>query len=594
MWRSRGTSAAKNKLWLRLIRNDQLVLSVLALTFGIGGAYSAIAFRLAIDAIQIVSYGAPSEEVYSTAIKLSWWHLLLAPTLGGLAVGIFIHFCMAERRPLGVADVMESTALRGGYIRLRDGISAAVVSATSIGVGASVGREGPVVHLAATISSYLSTRLKLDRSMNLTLLGCGVASAVAASFNAPIAGAFFALEVVVGHYGLGAFAPVVISSVTGTIIARVHLGDFPAFTVPGLELTSYSELPLFILLGVVCAAIAIFYMSTIIGIGRALAKSPIPRILLPACGGLSVGMMALIFPQVIGVGYETTNLALSGGFGASIFLLVALVLAKTIASSVSLGCGFGGGVFSPSLCIGALSGAAFGLVIAILLPGLNVDPNAYSVVGMGAVAGAVLGAPISTFLIIFELTGDFGLTVAVLLSTAVSTLVVKQSVGHSMFTWQLKTRGVDISNAGEHAICQSIPVRQLVTKDFKKFAEETTKSALAEEILSDSKREYYLVDENGILTGFLTFSDAISKVLDPNPNVFLTAKDLSKEPISVLDLNDTLDKALKFFEFGDFSSLPVVETHSTMKLVGVVRHRDAILAYNQELIRLRRHEHGET
>ena len=271
-------------------------------------------------------------------------------------------------------------------MRLRDGLGAATVSAASIGVSASVGRDGPAVHLAATIASWLSKRFTLSRSMTLTFLGCGVESGVTASFNAPIAGEFFALEVVAGHYGLGAFAPVVVSSVIGTIIARVHLGDFPAFVVPGAELASYAELPIFILLGVVCAGTSILCMTGCMGLAKLVSRGPIPKMLLPACGGVAVGAIVVFYPQVVGVGYETTDLALNGGFGPDIILLTTLVLAKILASALSLGSGFRGGVFSPSLCIGALSGAAFGLAVATILPRIDVNPNVYSVASMGAVA----------------------------------------------------------------------------------------------------------------------------------------------------------------------------------------------------------------
>jgi len=244
----------------RLRHNPHLILSVLACVAGAVAAYGAIAFRHAIDAIQFLFYGSGSEQVLSIAMHLEWWHRLLVPALGGLAVGIIIYALLPDRRPHGDADVMEACAARGARMRLRDGLVAAAASATSIGAGASVGREGPVVHLAATIASWLGQRLGLDRPQLITLLGCGVASGVAASFNAPIAGVFFALEVVVGHYGLGTFTPVVISSVIGTIITRAHFGDFPAFVVPGLEISTYYELPAFFLLGLICAGVAILFV----------------------------------------------------------------------------------------------------------------------------------------------------------------------------------------------------------------------------------------------------------------------------------------------------------------------------------------------
>ena len=389
----------------RLRRNNQLILSVLAAAIGVGAAYGAIGFRHLIDLIQLGALGFSSGRVSTLAAALPWWHLVLAPTLGGLAVGIFVRFALTGGRPQGVADVIEATVLRGNRMSLRDGIGAALASAASIGVGASVGREGPVVHLGATIASWVGTRLHLGRSMSLTLLGCGIASGIAASFNGPIAGVFFALEVVIGHYALSAFAPIVVASVIGTIISRIHFGDFLAFVIPPHVIQSFWEFPAFALLGVISALVAMAFMRAIMLVEDPGERSGVPRWLRPAIGGLLVGLIALAFPQVLGVGYEATDAALKQQF--SIWLLAALVAAKLAATALSLGLGFGGGVFSPSLVVGAMLGGAFGLAATGLFPELSSGHGVYALVGMGAVAGAVLGAPISTILIVFELTADF-------------------------------------------------------------------------------------------------------------------------------------------------------------------------------------------
>ena len=316
---------------------------------------------------QSLGYGYGGERLITIVSDLPWWQILLVPALGGLAVGVFVHIYMPNRRPQGVADVIEANALRVGRMSATVGLKAAVVSAASIGVGASVGREGPMVHLGASIGAWVAKRLHMGRTPARTLLGCGVAAAVAASFNAPIAGAFFALEVVIGHYALTAFAPIVIASVTGTIISRMHYGDFPAFVMPAMRaLTSFWELPAFALLGAVSAIVAIVFIRAVFLTEDMVARLPAPRWVRPALGGFAVGLLALAFPQILGVGYEATDEALSGLF--PLWLLLALVVAKTGATAISLGCGFGGGVFSPSLFIGAMvgvmkSGGAFALAM---------------------------------------------------------------------------------------------------------------------------------------------------------------------------------------------------------------------------------------
>ncbi len=577
--------------WQQFVRHDQWALSVLALLIGAIAAYGAIGFRLAIDATQYFFYGSGSEMVIAMAQDLAWWHRLLAPAAGGLLIGIAVYRLLPEQRPQGVAEVIEACAIKNGRMRLRDGIAAAAVSATSIGAGASVGREGPVVHLAATMASSVAGRLGLGRAHTLTLVGCGVASGVAASFNAPIAGVFFALEVVVGHYALGTFAPVVIAGVIGTIVARIHLGNFPAFIVPGAEIVTFAELPAYFLLGVLCAAVAASMMAGIVLVGETVKRVRVPAYFYPAAGGLLVGAIAAFVPEVIGVGYETTDQALSGGYG--LWLLVGLVIAKTAATCISLGSGFGGGVFSPSLCIGALTGAAFGLVAAAIVPETGVSVNSYSIVGMGAVAGAVLGAPISTILIIFELTGDYTLTIAVMAAVTVSSLIVRQTLYHSFFTWQLARRGVDLARGQERAICRSIPIGTLVSDQFHALDESASLKQIRDLVRTAPQTDFYVIDSDNRLQGVLLFRSMRGALFDPAASADLTAKDLRATVDAVLDISDDLDRALAHFGGTEHQHLPVVDRQNDDRLVGVLYHRAVIEAYNKVLQQLRAEERGQ-
>jgi CIC family chloride channel protein len=371
----------------RMVRNDQIVLSVLSLVVGavVGGA--VIGFREAIALVQALGFGTGSERLYLHLAQMPAWQIVLVPTVGGLVVGLLVRSLLPGRRPHGVADVIEASVVRGGVMSSRVGLAAALTSAVSLGSGASVGREGPAVHLGASLAGWLARRVHLPRTLGRTLLGCGVASAVAASFNAPIAGALFASEVVVGHYALKAFAPIVIASVAGTAVSRAWFGDFPAFMLDGTILTSFWEMPGFLLLGLVCGLGAIVFM---LGIGvatRAAEKMPGPDFLRPAVAGFAVGLIALAFPQVLGVGYGTTEAALAVAF--PFWMFVAIGLAKGVATSVCLGFGFAGGVFSPALVLGAMVGAAYGILATAALPELSSGAGAYTLVGMGAFAAAV-------------------------------------------------------------------------------------------------------------------------------------------------------------------------------------------------------------
>jgi CIC family chloride channel protein len=435
-------------------------LWLLAVAIGIVVAGAAVVFRLGISAVQYLWLGTVTAPMSEVAASLPWWAVLAGPTLGGLAVGLILRYALANRRAGAVADVMEAKALRGGRMELRVGLVSAAVSAITLGCGASAGREGPVVHLGATLGSYFAARLALPGRAVRTLLGCGVAAAIAASFNAPIAGVLFALEVILGHYALSAFVPIVIASVAATVVTRVYLGDFPAFVLPAYEIVSDFEFPAFALLGVVCAGVAVALQSSLIVSDRLAGRLPLPLWLRPVLGGAVVGAIGIAVPQVLGVGYEATDTALKGGFALSTLLL--LLVVKTAATAITYASRFGGGIVSPALFLGAMTGGAFGIIAAEVFPELASSHGLYAMVGMGAVAAAVLGAPISTTLIVFELTGGLGISVALLLAVSVATGLTQAVHGRSFFEWQLETRGLSLSGGAHRLVMLTLKVGDLM------------------------------------------------------------------------------------------------------------------------------------
>jgi len=443
------------------IGERQPLVWLLALAVGVGAAYLAIAFRILISIIQRPWLGTAKESVFEAASALPWWVVLTTPALGGLIVGLLLTYMMPGKRARGVPDVIEARALLGCRIPAQEGLGSALVSAVSLGMGASAGREGPVVHLGATLASMLKDLFSLPHAAQRTLLGCGVAAAVSASFNAPIAGVLFAHEVILGHYALRAFVPIVISSVAATVVARLHLGDFPAFIVPAYQITSYWEFPAFALLGLVCAAVAIAFQLAVSASDRAAKSIDIPLWLRPVIGGFLVGAIAILFPQVLGVGYDATDAALNHQFNIS--LLLALLVAKTAATAITLASRFGGGVFSPSLYLGAMAGGAYGLMAAEVFPVMISSEGLYALIGMGAVTAAVLGAPISTVLIVFELTGGYEMTIALLLAVSISSGLSQATMGQSFFHWQLAMRGLFLQEGPHKSIVQSLRVRDFMS-----------------------------------------------------------------------------------------------------------------------------------
>lgn len=558
-----------------LFTNEDLRLTLLAVAVGAAAAYAAIGFRWMIAAIQWTAYGEHTEKLWSAAAQLPWWQLLLVPTIGGLIVGVMVRWGMAARRPLAVADVIEAAQLHGGRMSLYEGLKASVISVTSIGCGASVGREGPVVLLGAAIASGIGKWLKMSPGLMLTMLGCGVGSAIAASFNAPIAGALFALEVVIGHYRLRAFAPVVIASVTGTVISRAVYGDFPAFIKPTYNIASFWELPAFALLGIACAIAAMILMALVIHGTRQAERIPGPTWLRPAYAGLLVGCIALVFPQVLGVGYEPTDMALKGGFG--LWLLVALVVAKTAATAISLAGGFGGGIFSPSLVLGAMVGGAFGIVATSLFPELSSGKEAYTLVGMGACAAAVLGAPISTILIVFELTGDYAITIAVMVAVVVSTLITQTFVGKSFFTWQLSDRGMDPDIDAETRLMRSIQMHSLKSDDYATVKIDASLEDVREK-LARAPHEKLFVVKDGRYVGVISLGDLYGFAYGAG-DAEMSVEALIDREAPRLTRETSLETAVKLFFEKHVTVVPIVESESDPRLVGVVEQTTVLRAY---------------
>lgn len=573
----------------RALRSRHLILALLAIGAGTVGGLTGIAFREAIGLVQFIGYGLDGEILVDAMQALPWWHIVLVTTTGGLLVGLMVRFLMPGERPAGVPDVIEATALRGGRVSLRQGIGAAAVSAITLGSGGSAGREGPVVHLAAACTSFLAARLRLGRSLTVTLLGCGVAAGVASSFNAPIAGVFFALEVVTGNYALAAFTPIVIASVVGTLVSRAYYGDFPAFIIPPHEIASFWEFPAFAILGVLSALAAVLFLHSVKLVRRVQDRIGAPRWLRPAMGGLLVGTIGIFFPHILGVGYEATDMALKDVLGLE--MLVILLVLKTAATAVTIGSGSGGGVFSPSLFIGAMLGGAFGIVATSFLPALSSGHSAYTMVGMGAVAGAVLGAPISTILIVFELTGGYELTIAVMIATVISSQLMRALTGHSFFTWQLAQRGIELTGGREERVLRARRIWELVKLDLIKIAPEASMEDVRHALQDSRYGEVFVVDPKDRLIGTITLKDLAERAFDTSQDDGQNAGSIARSNPPVAYCEDDLEAAMWLMEGCGEEHIAVVDDKETRHLVGVLHERDLMAAYHRAVLETRR-DHG--
>jgi len=522
----------------------------IALMIGIAAGFAALFFRKGIEALQTALYGTDDvQNLHSFISSLEWYWVIGIPTLGGLVVGLILHHFTHDARARSVGDVVLGAAMHEGRVETRAGLASALASMITLGTGGSSGREGPVVHLAAVISTWVCRRINADGITGRDLLGCAVAAAVSASFNAPIAGALFALEVVLRHFAVHAFAPIVIASVAGTVINRVEFGGVTEFALPSYgDLQFYVELPAFLMLGLTCGIVAVALMRSVFwaeDIGNFVQnRTGWPRYIRPMIAGMGLGIMALWFPHIIGVGYETTSMALTGQL--ALHEAVVFAVLKVAAVSITLGGRMGGGVFSPSLMIGALTGLGFGLIATSVFPDVSGSSSLYALAGMGAVAAAVLGAPISTTLIVFEMTGDWQTGLAVMVAVSMSTALASRLVDRSFFLTQIERRGIHLAAGPQAYLLSMFMVARIMRRpDHARAASE--------------ERCWELINEGTYIDG--------------------TA---------------TLEVAMPIFDATAAPYIPVVtlSTDAPPELLGALFHVDALKAYNRALADTAAEEHS--
>lgn len=529
----------------------QIQFGLIALVIGIAAGFAALFFRKGINWLQSTAYGTDNVRMLATAAeKLDWYWIVGIPIAGGLVVGLILHVFTPDGRVRSVSDVIEGAALNDGRVETKAGLASAAASMITLSTGGSTGREGPVVHLAGVISTWVSTLIRADGITGRDLLGCAVAAAVSASFNAPIAGALFALEVVLRHFAVHAFAPIAIAAVAGTVINRLEFGDVTEFTlVDATALEFYVELPAFLLLGLVCGLIAGLLMRAIFWtddmVTRAQSATGMPRYLRPACAGALLGIIALGYPHIIGVGYETTSAALTGNLLLREAIVFAMV--KTAAVAITMGGRMGGGVFSPSLMLGALTGLAFGMIATSVFPDVSGSETLYALAGMGALAAAVLGAPISTTLIVFELTGDWQTGLAVMVAVSTSTALASRLVDRSFFLTQIERRNIHLAAGPQAYLLSMFRVANVMRKP------DAPNAAKAEDVWDALAEGYYIAPDQ------------------------------------------TLEDAMPVFEKTNRSFLPVVRFNAKgdpPELLGALFQVDALKAYNRALAATAAEEHS--
>lgn len=513
---------------------------------------------------------------------------IAVPTVGGLLVGV-LHRFIPDGRPHGPADVIAAVQTRRGRLPARAGFLTGISSLVSLGAGASVGQYGPLVHIGATFGSLSARLLRAGRSADNIAIAAGVAAVIATAFSAPLAGIVFAHEVVLRHYALRAFAPVAAAGIVGHVLAHVVFDREALFHVAETGVPHVWEFGAFLVIGALGALVAGVYMHAILGVGRVAGRLPVPAVLRPAIAGAALGLTALWVPDILGMGEETLRLAtIDGAFGTWELALV-LVL-KLLATALCLGMGFSGGVFSPALVVGTLFGAFCGTVIGGLTDAQGATLAVYAVCGMVAVTAPVIGAPLTSLLIVFELTGNYVLAMAALASIALANPVGAQMFGRSLFDIQLRRAGLDLSSGRSRAMLAGMPVLPYLSRSCVELRPETPLAEAVTTMSHAGHGEAYLVDPEQRYRGTVTLARLAAAAEDgagarPASEFVDASRPVVRQDASVWD-------AMGELQHFAGEAIAVVEDDHSQRFLGVIYESALTRAYLSKTEELRREEHG--
>jgi CIC family chloride channel protein len=517
---------------------------------------------------------------------LGGWYVVLLPVLGGLIVGPLVHFLAPEARGHGVPEVMTAMETRGGRIRPVVVLVKTIGSAITIGSGGSAGREGPIVQIGAGVGSVVGQVLRISRPRLLALVGAGAAGGIAATFNAPIAGVMFTLEVLVGEFNVVTVSSMVFASVSASVVSRLLLGDYPAFHVPAYELVSNWELVMYLGLGVAAAFVALLYVRSLYFAEDIFERWTIPGWLKPPIAGVAIGLIGYFLPQVFGTGFAAMDSVLRGQLG--LWLVVGLIFARIAATSLTLGSGFSGGVFAPALFIGAMLGSSYGRIMHSLFPSITATSGAYATVGMAAVFAAAARAPVTAIVILFEMTLDYKIMLPLMFATVVATLIAARIEPESIYTLKLVRRGIDFLGHRVGSL-HPISVKEAMTplKRVGTVEESLSTEGLRVYFREREQRGAIVVDADGRLTGVVTMGDLERALVSERENA--TVADISSSEVVTAYSDDTLDEVVKQAGMLELGYIPVVTREEPKIPIGILMRSDIIRAYGTAISRRDRH-----
>lgn len=568
----------------RIRMTEHTFMIIIAILIGALAGLGAIGVRAMIHWISAFSFQGDG-TLLDNIVAAPWYVVLAAPVIGGVLVGPLISFLAPEAKGSGVPEVIQSVLIEGGRIRSRVAFIKSIASAITIGTGGSVGREGPIIQIGASLGSAVSQMFQISGIRIKSLVGCGAAAGIAATFNAPIAGTMFAVEIILMDFAVAQFTPIVISSVTATVISRFFIGDFVAFEVPLYHLFSPIEFGFYSAMGVLCGLVSYLFITTLFHTEDLLDRLlPMPDFMKPAFGGLLVGGTALLFPQIMGVGYDTINLALHGELIWEMAVL--LVLVKILATSFTLGTGGSGGVFAPSLFVGAVLGCAFGFLVNALFPGMAAPPGAYALVAMGGIVAGTTRAPITAIIIIFEITNTYDIILPLMITCIISAILSSKFSRESIYTMRLIDRNIQFKESSEINPMRSIFVRDVFSNRIESIPQHMHFDAILQELFARESPYLIVLNEHDDMLGTIFMNDIRKSYAEWDDIRELTiARDLVYTNFRPVMLSDDCQKALDRMIEAKMPGLPVVDRLDHKKVIGMIWQKDILDVFREEMSR---------
>ena len=564
--------------------SEHTFLIVLSFAIGILAGIANVAFRSTMSFVYNTVFLGGSKLL---SIDKGGYYRALLPLLPMFGAALLIPLSLlfpGEVNGYGFPRFIEKVNIKGGVLKARNIVLKILGPALTIGSGNSAGVEGPIAIIGGTIGSNTGRLFKVSGSRMKLLIAAGAAGGIAATFNAPIAGVMFAIEIVLlGNYELSSFAAIVISSGIATVVSRGYYGANPAFAVPQYQLKSPAEIPFYIVLGILTGLLAVLYTKTFYRIRDGFDALKMNPQMKPVLGAFIVGVFGIFLPQVMGNGYDFIEASLAGKI---IFpVIVLLIFFKIVATSVTLGSGGAGGIFAPALFIGAMSGGSYGYIVHRLFPASTASPGAYATVGIGAFLAAATHAPLTGIFLLFEMTGNYKIIIPLMFTSIIGTLVARRLEKDSIDTLELTRRGVKIHIGAEEAVMAGIKVREVMRGDVVTANESATLDDLIRTMIE--KESFYIpvLDAQGLMMGIVSLQDVRPALMEGEVRNIVKASEIATEDVIVLYPDDNLNTAIEHFSLKEIDELPVVERENPRKVVGMLNHKDVLDAYNKEVLK---------